>query len=162
MSVVDVTKDAEARTMEVTAEFDVPVERAWQLWENPRQLERWWGPPGYPATFVSHGLAPGETVTYYMTGPEGDRHHGWWRIIAAAPPNLLEFEDGFGEGHGAPSSEMPVMIMRAELTALPQGRTRMVILTSFPSDEAMEQVLAMGMEEGLRAAIGQIPGVLAV
>ena len=31
------------------------------------------------------------------------------------------------------------------------GRTRMSIESRFPSTEAMEQVLAMGMEEGLTA-----------
>jgi hypothetical protein len=29
----------------LVAEFDAPIERVWQLWADPRQLERWWGPP---------------------------------------------------------------------------------------------------------------------
>jgi hypothetical protein len=37
----------------------------------------------------------------------------------------------------------------------------MTIATRFPSLEAMEQVLAMGMEEGLREAMGQIDAILA-
>jgi hypothetical protein len=37
----------------------------------------------------------------------------------------------------------------------------MVTVTTFPSVEALEQVLGMGMEEGLRAAMGQIDAVLA-
>ena len=44
-------------------------ERVWQLWADPRQLERWWGPPTYPATFTQHDLAPGGHVEYHMTGP---------------------------------------------------------------------------------------------
>ena len=31
--------------MTMVAEFDAAPERLWRLWENPRQLERWWGPP---------------------------------------------------------------------------------------------------------------------
>ena len=50
MTVTNVHKDPEALTMTITAEFDAPVERVWQLWADPRQLERWWGPPTYPAT----------------------------------------------------------------------------------------------------------------
>ena len=38
-------------TLTITAEFNAPVTRVWELWENPRLLERWWGPPTYPATF---------------------------------------------------------------------------------------------------------------
>ena len=41
------------------------------------------------------------------------------------------------------------------------GRTRMSIESHFPSTEAMEQVLAMGMEEGLTQAVGQIDAILA-
>ena len=41
------------------------------------------------------------------------------------------------------------------------GRTRMSIQSTFPSTEAMEQVLAMGMEEGLTEAVGQIDAILA-
>ncbi len=59
MSVTSVVKDTERLTMTVTAEYDVSAERAWQLWADPRQLERWWGPPTYPATVVDHDLRPG-------------------------------------------------------------------------------------------------------
>ena len=63
MTVKDVKKDPATLTMVVTAEFNAPIERVWQLWADPRQLERWWGPPTYPATFVDHNLVPGGTAT---------------------------------------------------------------------------------------------------
>ena len=72
MTVTNVHKDPDALTMAITVELDATVERAWQLWADPRQLERWWGPPGYPATFVDHDLVGGGRVTYFMTSPEGE------------------------------------------------------------------------------------------
>ena len=65
MTVTAVTKDLNELTMTVDAEFDVPVDRAWQLWGDPRQLERWWGPPTHPATMVQHDLTSGGTVTRF-------------------------------------------------------------------------------------------------
>ncbi len=59
MTVTNLTKDREALSMTLTAEFEASPERIWQLWADPRQLERWWGPPNYPATFTSHDLRPG-------------------------------------------------------------------------------------------------------
>jgi uncharacterized protein YndB with AHSA1/START domain len=76
MTVTSVTKDAARLTMSIAVDLDVPVSRAWELWADPRQLERWWGPPTYPATFVDHDLTVGGTCTYFMTGPEGDQPHG--------------------------------------------------------------------------------------
>ena len=162
MTVANVHKDAEARTMTISAEFDAPIGRVWQLWADPRQLERWWGPPTYPATVVDHDLTPGGRVTYYMTGPEGDTPRGWWRVISVEPPNRLEFEDGFADEAGNPNPDMPTMTIRVSLDEDVSGRTRMAIETTFPSKEAMEQVLSMGGEEGMLQAMGQIDDLLRV
>ena len=86
MTVTNVHKDPEKLTMTMTVELDTTVERAWQLWADPRQLERWWGPPMYPATFVDHELKPGGQTTYFMTSPEGEKFHGWWEVIAVDAP----------------------------------------------------------------------------
>jgi uncharacterized protein YndB with AHSA1/START domain len=162
MTVTAVRKDADALTMTLTAEFDASPERVWQLWADPRQLERWWGPPTYPATFTAHDLAPGSRVAYHMTGPEGDQPKGYWDIVEAEPPHRLVFRDGFANDDGSPNTEMPgpgeVIVTIQEADA---GRTRMEIENIFPSRETMEQLLAMGQEEGLTQAVGQIDAILA-
>lgn len=160
MPVTDIQKDTAARTLTVTAVFDAPPERVWELWRDPRKLERWWGPPGYPATFTAHELAPGGETAYYMTGPAGDRHHGWWRVESTDPPNGLTFADGFANTDGSPNDKLPTMAIAVTLAADGANGTRMVITCTFPSAEAMQQVTAMGMEEGLRAAVNQIDGLL--
>ena len=162
MGLTDIQKDTERRTLTITAEYDAPVGRVWQLWADPRQLERWWGPPSYPATVVDHDLRPGGTVNYFMTGPEGDRPHGYWRVLVVDPPRHLEFEDGFADDAGAPNPELPTTTTVVTLDEQAEGRTRMAIRTSFPSLEAMEQMVAMGMVEGITEAIGQIDGILGV
>jgi uncharacterized protein YndB with AHSA1/START domain len=161
MTVTAVDKDTAALTMRITAEYDAPVERVWKLWSDPRLLERWWGPPTYPATFGDgHDLSPGAHVGYHMTGPEGDEPHGWWKVLVVEPPHRLEFEDGFAHDDGAPNPDMPTMHMRVDIAAVGDG-ARMSITTTFPSAEAMEQLVSMGMDEGMSAAVGQIDEILA-
>ena len=46
------------------------------------------------------------------------------------------------------------------IEAIGSGTTRMTMSSRFPSREAMQQVLDMGMEEGLRQAMGQIDAIL--
>jgi uncharacterized protein YndB with AHSA1/START domain len=161
MTVTAVTKDPEALTMTVTAEFDATPERVWQLWADPRQLERWWGPPGYPATFTQHSLSPGSRVVYHMTTPEGDQPKGFWDVVATEPPRRLVVIDGFANDDGSPNEEFPTGEMRVDITEVGDGRTRMSIENLFPSTEAMEQMLAMGQEEGMKQAMGQIDAILA-
>jgi len=160
MSVIDVTTDTEALTLRLTAEFDAPPEQVWQVWADPRKLERWWGPPTHPATVVDHDLTPGGWVRYFMTGPEGDRYHGWWRIIAADAPSSLEFEDGFADADAQPDPNMPTTVARVTLTARESGGTTMVLLSRFPNLAAMEQMIAMGLEPGITQAVGQIDALL--
>lgn len=160
MTVISVEKDPTKQTMTIVSEFEAPVERAWRLWDDPRQLERWWGPPTYPATVVDHDLTPGGTVTYFMTGPEGDRSHGYWRVLVVEAPRRLEVEDGFADDAGNPNADMPTTSMRVTLEDRPGGGTRMTVESTFPSREAMEQMLSMGMEEGIRAAMSQIDDLL--
>lgn len=160
MTVTNLVKDPENLTMTITSEFDVPVERVWEVWSDPRKLERWWGPPSHPATVVDHDLVPGGTVTYFMTAPEGDKYHGWWRVVAVDAPGRLEFEDGFADDSGEPNLDMPTTTTVVTLDPTGSG-TRMTIESTFPSTEAMEQMLEMGMEEGIGQALGQIDDILA-
>ncbi len=161
MTVTDVRKDPEALTMTVDAEFDASPERVWQLWADPRQLERWWGPPTYPATFTKHDLAPGSRVEYHMTGPEGDQPKGYWDVLETDPPRSLVVRDGFANDDGTPNTDFPTGEMRVRIEEIGDGRSRMSIDNIFPSAEAMEQVLAMGQEEGMKQAVGQIEAILA-
>ena len=160
MTVKNVQRDAEARTLTIDSEFDAPIERVWALWSDPRLLERWWGPPTYPATFVEHDLVEGGRSAYYMTGPDGDQPHGWWRVRSVTPPRSLEIEDGFADEDGTPKDDHPVMTMRISLDEVTPDRTRMIIQTAFSSVEEMEQLIEMGMEEGMALAVGQIDDIL--
>jgi uncharacterized protein YndB with AHSA1/START domain len=161
VSVTTVHKDPRALTMTVTAEFGATPERVWQLWADPRQLERWWGPPTYPATVTSHDLRVGGRVEYHMTGPEGDQPKGYWLVDEVQPPRRLVFRDGFANEDGTPNDEFPTTVGQVTIDAIGAGVTRMSIHTTFPSTEALEQLLAMGMEEGMKQAVGQIDAILA-
>jgi uncharacterized protein YndB with AHSA1/START domain len=161
MTVTDVRKDPETLTMTLDAQFDASPERVWQLWADPRQLERWWGPPTYPATVTAHDLRSGGRVEYHMTGPAGNQSRGYWEVVEADAPRRLVFRDGFADADGRPNSDMPLNEVRVMISRVSDEQTRMSIESKFPDAAAMEQLLAMGMEEGLREAVGQIDAILA-
>lgn len=162
MPVTKVTKDPVALTMTVEAEFSAPKESVWQLWADPRKLERWWGPPAYPATFVKLDLTPGGEAIYYMTGPDGNKTpHSSWNIVETDPPNSIVLRDQFSDEVGTPDADMPIIGMRVNIDDIGGGMTRMSIHNEFASVEAMDKMLAMGMQEGMTEAVGQIDAILA-
>ncbi len=160
MTVTEIRKDPTALTMTVASEWNAPIARVWDLWADPRKLERWWGPPTYPATVVDHDLCAGGKVSYFMTSPEGEQFHGYWKIVAVDPPHRLEFQDGFADGNGTPNQELPMTQATVTFAEVAGGATRMLIETRFPSLTAMDQLIEMGMEEGLAAAMSQIDAIL--
>ncbi len=160
MPVTDITKDLDTRTLVITAEFAAPVERVWALYEDPRQLEKVWGPPTYPATFVDHELRPGTRSTYYMTSPEGERIAGYWDITEVSAPRLLAFLDGFAHEDLSPNPDLPVG-ENVYLLEETEAGTRATYTSTFATAEALQTVLDLGVEEGSRAAINQIDSALA-
>jgi uncharacterized protein YndB with AHSA1/START domain len=161
MAVTAVRKDLDARTLGIDAEFEATPERVWQLWADPRQLERWWGPPMWPATFTQHSLTAGGRMAYHMTGPDGEQSHGWWQIVSVEPPRRITFRDGFSNPDGTPNDKLPVTEAEVAIRDIGGGRTRMTVSSTYQTREALEEVLAMGMEEGLKSAVGQIDAILA-
>ena len=159
MSITSVDTDYDRLAITVISDFDAPIEQVWELWSDPRKLERWWGPPTYPATFEKHDLSPGGEAKYFMTGPEGDRWGGMWRVTAVDPPTSLEFTDAFADAEGTPITDMPVYRVRVRLTERESG-TRMELRSKFESREDLEKWMSTGTLDGQQAAIAQMDVLL--
>jgi uncharacterized protein YndB with AHSA1/START domain len=160
MSIVSSTQDRAALTLTIVSELAAPPARVWQVWSDPRQLEQWWGPPTWPATFEEHDVVVGGVSRYYMTGPEGEKARGWWRFLGLDEPRSLEFEDGFADESGEPNTALPTIRAQVELEETVAG-TRMTVTSRFATVEEMEQLVQMGMVEGMTLAMGQIDRLLA-
>jgi len=160
MTVISTKTDPVALSLTVVAQFAASPERVWAVWENPRQLERWWGPPTYPATFTRHDFEVDGESRYFMTGPQGDTPHGWWRMYLIDEPRRLDFANGLAGDDGEP---IPcVEPMAAHVTFEPiDGGTRMSTVSNFVDEAQMEKMLAMGMSEGMTQAVTQIDKLLA-
>ena len=160
MPVTDVSHDLDARTLTISADFAAPAARVWEVYADPRQLERVWGPPTFPATFVDHDLAPGGRMTYYMTSPEGEKYYGYWTISGTDQPKGFTFDDGFAlDETFAPNPDLPVS---QNVVAFEEhdGRTLATYTSTFASAEALQEVLAMGVVEGASSAMNQIDDLL--
>lgn len=160
MPITSVSKDPAALTMTVVAEFPVPVQRLWDAYADPRQLERFWGPPTYPARFTRHDMYPGGRSEYAMTGPAGDVSRGYWEFLSVHPQESFEVRDGFAAEDGSDNDDMPSMRMVFRFSATATG-SQVSTTTYFNSVEDLDQLLAMGMEEGMREAMAQMDAVVA-
>jgi uncharacterized protein YndB with AHSA1/START domain len=164
MPVTDVQHDLDALTLTITADFAAPVERVWQVYADPRQLERVWGPPGWPATFVDHEMAEGGRMNYYLTSPEGQKHYAYWDVTGVSAPDRFTFRDGFALDESfTPNTAMPESASVYSFAPADgdESATRATFVATYVSAEALQQVLSMGVVEGASLSINQIDDLLA-
>lgn len=155
MPLTSLTKDPATLSLTVIGDYAVSQQRLWEAFADPRQLERFWGPPAFPATFTRHDFRVGGRAEYFLSLPEGQKWHGAWKFTKVDPVDTFEATDG---EDNADDDNMPAgMKFRFETTA---GGSRLTIVTRFSSIEAMEHTIP-GMEEGLRAAMPQLDALLA-
>jgi uncharacterized protein YndB with AHSA1/START domain len=160
MPLTNVSNDPAAKTVTFTAQFDAPVERAWQLYADPRQLEQWWNPPGYPLTITDHNLSVGGMVRADVTTPDGQKAHAYWRITAVDAPRSMEWEDGFLDDQLEPNPAVPPTTMHLTLADRDGGGTLMTIVVGFLSVESMQEYLDMDIAEQMRVTFGQADTLL--
>jgi uncharacterized protein YndB with AHSA1/START domain len=159
MTVISTDKDVDKLSLTLVADFDADPDRVWEVWEDARKLERWWGPPTFPATFTRHDFVVGGESRYFMTGPAGETPRGWWRMDAIDKPRRLEFANGLAGEDGEPVPGVEPMSGYVTFEAI-DGGTRMTAVTQFLDTAQMETMLGMGMQEGMTQAIGQIDALL--
>ncbi len=159
MPVTSITKSPEDLTLTVVAEFPVPVRRLWDAYADPRQLERFWGPPGWPARFLRHDMAVGGRSHYAMSGPDGSWHPGYWQFTAVDAPRSFTVLDGFANEDFSPSTELPPVQMVYTFEETEAG-SRVTTVATFASVEHLQTHLDMGMEQGLQAAMTQMDAVV--
>lgn len=160
MPITSVMSDPQSLTLTVVGDYPVSVDRLWEAYSDPRQLERFWGPETWPAKFTRHDFVVGGRAHYTMTGPDGAQSSGRWKFLAIERPRLIEIEDGFAAADGTPDTTMRSMRMTFTFEPTATG-ARFKVVTRFASLESMEQLVKMGMVEGMRSAMGQLDAVLA-
>ena len=160
MPITSVEKDLDALTITIVADFAAPVTRLWDAYVDPRQIERFWGPPSYPATFLRHDAAPGGRSVYKMTGPAGDEHYGCWEWTDVNSPASFDVIDWFADEKGEPNTDLPATRATFAFEATDTG-SRLTTTSRFDSLQQLQQLLEMQMLEGTKEAMAQIDDVLA-
>lgn len=159
MPITSVKIDRGSPTLTIVADFAVPKLRFWDAYADPRQVELLWGPPTYPAKFTRHDMFEGGRSHYAMTGPGGDVSRGYWVFTDVQVLDSFEVVDGFCTDEGVPNPDLPTTRVSFAFEDTPNG-SRLTSIAKFNSSEELEQLLAMGMEEGMRQAMGQIDSVV--
>ena len=144
----NVVADTAARTITVSRVYAAPRERVFRAFTEPEHLARWWGPEGWQIETHAHELAPGGVWHYVLRGPEGMESWSKATYREVTPPARLVYSDTFSDAAGNAVEGMPAMVITIEF-AERDGQTTVTSTSQFASEEALRQVVEMGVAEGI-------------
>ena len=150
----------DARTITVERAFHAPVDPVWAAWTEADLLCQWWAPKPYTCVIRSLELREGGRWSYYMEGPEGDRHYSFFDYTAIRPKTFLAGQDGFCDAAGTILTSMPRSQWAIHFSSVATGAQERIVI-HFETATDLERILRMGFQEGFTAGLDQLDALLA-
>ncbi|GAB6927838.1 SRPBCC family protein [Paenibacillus sp. JCM 10914] len=146
---------AEGREVILERVFSAPKELVFKVFSDGEHLKQWWGPRGWEVTVSNMDFRPGGAWHYCMKcmdPNQGDFYgmESWGKSVYQEidEPDRIVYVDYFSDAEGTTSEGMPAST--TTMTFEDQGGQTLLISRSvYESEEAVRQVLDMGMEQGI-------------
>lgn len=140
---------------DITREFDAPVEAVFRAHADPGLYAKWIGPRRLVTTITDWEFRTGGRYAFAQRDGDGSVY-AFRGVIHTVVLNELLIQTF--EFEGAPGE---VSLDRLRFESLPGGRTRLVGRSVMTSREALEGMIASGMEYGVREGYEKLDELLA-
>jgi uncharacterized protein YndB with AHSA1/START domain len=147
--------DERVPTIKIIREFDAPRERVFRAWTDPDLYAQWIGPRSLTTKITKWAARTGGEWAFVnlQDGQEVASFYGSFHEVRA-PERLVWTFTWEGEPDG-------VSLEFTTFEELPDRRTRVTGVSVMDSFEAREQVLASGMEVGVKEGYEKLDELLA-
>jgi uncharacterized protein YndB with AHSA1/START domain len=153
------TKHEDKKQLHIQREFDASVNLVWRTWTEPELLDQWWAPKPWQSETHHMEFKEGGHRFYSMNGHEGEKHFCRTNYTAINKPEKFEGEDVFCDDKGNVNQELPGSGMLANFIEN-GGKTTVIVISTFASVEAMEELIKMGVQEGFAMAHNNLDELL--
>lgn len=156
----DFVVNKEKNTMTITREFAARRQLVWDCHTRSELLDQWFAPKPLTTKTKSMDFQEGGHWLYVMVDPSGPEYWGRMDYKKIRPIDNYTALDGFCNATGALNPDLP----RAEwdVTFTEQGGHTLVhTVVTYPSPEAIQQVIDMGMKEGMTSTMERLDELLA-
>lgn len=140
---------------DITREFEAPVEAVFRAHADPGLYVQWIGPRSLDNSITQWDFRTGGGYSFEQKDPDGNVY-AFRGVIHTVVENELIIQTF--EYLGAPN-EVSLDLLRFE--SLPNGRSRLVGHSVFPTKEALDAMVAEGMEHGMVEGYEKLDELLA-
>ncbi|MGQ0540356.1 MAG: SRPBCC domain-containing protein [Blastocatellia bacterium] len=154
------SKDTE---LVITREFDAPRDLVWQVWTEPKHIEKWFGPEGFNTRVKSMDFRQGGKWEYVMIGPDGAEYPFGGVYLEIEPIEKVVSTNEFGEEYTErnPDISMPKIMSVTTLFEDHGTTTRVVIKTTHATAEDRKKHEEMGVVAGWNSSFDKMDDYLA-
>ncbi len=143
--------ESKGSMLTVTRTFDAEIDLVWRAWTEAELLDQWWAPKPWKSETSYMDFRTGGYRLYAMVGPEGERHMGRTNYLSIDVHESFSGEDAFCDADGNVKMDLPVAVFKNQFVAN-GGKTEVTVVTEYASEAHLQQVIQMGMKEGLSMA----------
>ncbi|HEY8927829.1 MAG TPA: SRPBCC domain-containing protein [Mucilaginibacter sp.] len=151
--------DKQKNTLTITREFLADRQLIWDCYTKSELLDRWFAPAPLTTKTKSMDFREGGHWHYAMVEPNGNEYWGYTEYVKIKPIDYYTTLDAFSNAEGEINTDLP----RAEwlVTFTDKGENAVVeTVVTYKSLSDLEQVLQMGMEQGMIATLQKLDELL--
>ena len=152
------TSSAKDTEIIITREFGAQRQLVWDVWTQPKHVEKWFGPKGFTTRVDGLDFKVGGRSTYVMIGPDGTEYPSSGTFKEIVPIEKIVTTDEFGEGfeEAHPNMDLPQGMISTFLFDDLGERTKVTIITAHPTVEDRKKHEAMGVVDGWNSTLDKL------
>jgi uncharacterized protein YndB with AHSA1/START domain len=157
----DFLVDKEKNTITIKREFAAQRQLVWDCYTKSELLDRWFAPKPLTTKTKFMDFSEGGHWHYAMVEPNGQEYWGRMDYQSIRPIDYYAALDGFCDNTGTLNPDLPRSKWDVTFSDL-AAHTVVQTVVSYTSAEAMQQVIDMGMKEGLTSTLERLDELLLV
>lgn len=151
--------DLQTNRLTIRREFDAPKNLVWDCYTKPDLLDQWFAPEPFSAKTKSMIFEEGGHWHFAMVSPDGDEHWVRFDYEKITPKDGYRAQDAFSDADGGINRDLPVSAWNVTFEEA-SPRTLVQIVATYETPEALQQIIDMGMQQGLEATLDALDKLL--
>jgi len=155
----DFIADKEKNTLTIRREFLAGRQLVWDCYTKSELLNRWFAPKPLTTKTKSMDFREGGHWHYAMVQPDGTEYWGLTEYVKIKPIDYYTALDAFSNADGEINKDLPRANWYVGFTD--KGKNTLVeTIVTYKSLSDLEQVINMGMEQGMKATLEKLDELL--
>lgn len=139
-------------------EFHAPINDVFDAYTKKELFEQWFHPQGASTEVYEFNAVNGGEAFFAIKAPNMTSYT-ITEYQQVEKPNYIEYLDYFATSEGEKDTSMPGMHISMDFEENDE-KTKVTSTTVFPTQDAAQQALDMGVEEGMNSTLDQLEALL--